>query len=212
MNYLLVTIAGFVVGFLINYLISKIEKEKKKYKPGLAEALTVLTFLFVFSHYYPLEDIKGFVFSLIISSFLVVIFIYDLKHLIIPNKVIYPAIVTTGLYLFFLPQSVVLNHLFSAIGAFLFFTTIYYATKEKGMGFGDVRFSFFMGLMLGYPGIIIGLFFSFFLGSIMGLVFMILGKKGRKSALPFAPFLIAGTFIAWFYGDQILHIYLNFYV
>ena len=211
MSYFLAIILALFIGPLLNYSISRLEG-KREYKPGLVEILTILTFLFVFTHYSVFEEIVEVVFFLIISSFLIIIFVYDLKHFIIPNKVIYPAMIIAGLYLLLSPLNVAINHLLSASIALLFFISIYYATKEKGMGFGDVRFSFFMGLLLGFPGIIIGLFFSFFLGAIIGTGLMMIGKKGRKSALPFAPFLITGTFIAWFYGESILHFYLTFYV
>lgn len=76
------------------------------------------------------------------------------------------------------------------------------------MGFGDVKLSFFMGLFLGWPNILAALFSAFFIGAIIGTGLIALGKKTLKSQVPFAPFLVIGTFIALFFGKEIINCYL----
>ena len=80
------------------------------------------------------------------------------------------------------------------------------------MGFGDVKLAILLGLLLGFPNILVGLFLSFFFGAIIGVALMLLSKKGFKSEIPFAPFLIFGTFTALFFGEQIIRWYINFLV
>lgn len=89
--------------------------------------------------------------------------------------------------------------------------TIYLASRG-GMGDGDVRLAPLLGLYLGYlnPGIVpVGLFFGFLLGAVVGVAMMMIGRGDRKTALPFGPFLAAGTVIAVFAGqwviDQVWH-------
>lgn len=77
------------------------------------------------------------------------------------------------------------------------------------MGFGDVKFVIFMGFFLGFPNIIVGLFISFLLGAIIGLLLIAVKKKKIKSQVPFAPFLIIGTLVAYFYGGVLMDIYLS---
>jgi len=77
------------------------------------------------------------------------------------------------------------------------------------MGFGDVKLGFFMGFFLGWPNILVALFSAFFIGAIIGIGLIVLGKKTLKSQVPFAPFLIMGTFIALFLGDKIINWYLS---
>lgn len=82
-----------------------------------------------------------------------------------------------------------------------------YLGSRGGMGEGDVRLAPLLGLHLGYlnPGIVpIGLFLGFFLGAVVGLIAMAVGKAGRKTALPFGPFLAAGTVLAVFVGHDLL--------
>jgi len=151
-----------------------------------------------------------------IASIFIVIFVYDLKHYIIPDKIIYPAIVITlGFNLFnniqysiFNIQSI-FNFLFPAFLASLFFYTIIVITKGKGMGGGDVKLAFLMGLLLGWPIILVSLFLSFIFGSLIGIFLILIGKKKIGSIIPFGPFLIVGTFVGLFWGEGIIEWYLN---
>ena len=77
------------------------------------------------------------------------------------------------------------------------------------MGLGDVKLVFFLGLLLGYPDILVALFLAFFIGSIIGLGLIIVKKKKFKSEIPFGPFLIAGAFIALFWGENLIRWYLG---
>jgi leader peptidase (prepilin peptidase)/N-methyltransferase len=87
-----------------------------------------------------------------------------------------------------------------------------YVASRGGMGDGDVRLAPLLGLHLGYlnPGIVpVGLFFGFAIGAVVGVAAMAVGKAGRKTALPFGPFLAAGAVLAVFTGqwfiDRIWH-------
>ena len=81
---------------------------------------------------------------------------------------------------------------------------IYFASRG-GMGDGDVRLAPLLGLHLGYISLAIvpvGLFFGFLIGAVVGVVMMATSKAGRKTALPFGPFLAAGTVLAIFVGQE----------
>lgn len=72
------------------------------------------------------------------------------------------------------------------------------------MGLGDVKLVFLMGLILGWPNILLALFLSFFSGAIVGIFLIILGQKGLKSQIPFGPFLSASAIFALLYGEQMI--------
>ena len=149
-------------------------------------------------------------FLLYITSALVVIFIYDLKHYLIPDKVLFPAIAIALIYNLIFNFYLVPNFLLAvAVGAG-FFLVIFLISKGKWMGFGDVKLAILMGFLLGYPNIVTALFLAFFFGAIIGVILIVKQNKGLKSEIPFGPFLIIGTFIALFYGNQIIQWYLNF--
>jgi prepilin signal peptidase PulO-like enzyme (type II secretory pathway) len=149
-----------------------------------------------------------------ITSFLIIIFVYDLKYFIIPDKILYPAIIISlacRLYeaLIFNDKLSIINYLIAALGAPLFFLLIYLVSKGKWLGFGDVKLGILLGLILGWPKILLALFLSFLIGGIMGIGLIIFLKKKLKSEVPFAPFLITGTFIALFWGEYIINWYLS---
>jgi leader peptidase (prepilin peptidase)/N-methyltransferase len=66
-----------------------------------------------------------------------------------------------------------------------------------------------IGLILGWPKILVSLFFAFFIGAVVGLILILLKRKTMKSQIPFAPFLVSGTFLAMFFGDKIINWYLR---
>jgi len=144
--------------------------------------------------------------------FLIIIFVYDLKYYIIPDKVIYPAIIVAFFYniyqLTINNQQLTISNFLSALGAALFFLAIVLISGGKWMGFGDVKLAFFMGLFLSFPNILVALFLAFSIGAIIGLGLVISGKKSLKSEVPFGPFLVTGTFIALFWGEKLINWYL----
>ncbi|MGI6341178.1 MAG: prepilin peptidase [Minisyncoccales bacterium] len=77
------------------------------------------------------------------------------------------------------------------------------------MGFGDVKLVIFLGLLLGFPNILPALFIAFASGAIIGLAMMGLKKRGMKSEIPFGPFLVFGTFVALFFGNDFIQWYLS---
>lgn len=180
----------------------------------LVEIATGILFLIVVFFNFP--NLLAIGYLLVIVSLLVVIFVYDLLHYIIPDNVVYPAIafstawvilnVVFGTYT--IGQG--LDYLYSALGAAGFFLLIVLVSKGKWMGVGDIKLAFFMGLVLSLPGILVALFFAFFSGAIIGLGLIMAGKRGLKSEIPFGPFLVSGTFFALFFGEKIANWYLNF--
>lgn len=150
-------------------------------------------------------------FLFIVFSFLIIIFTYDFKHCIIPDKVIFPLILITGFFKLCV-QDEALSAIYSAFGAALFFLLIVLVSQGKWMGMGDVKLAFFMGLFLGFPKILIALFSAFFIGAIVGVILIVLGKKTFKSEIPFGPFLVLGTFLALFFESLIIDFYSQFYL
>ncbi|TSC54172.1 MAG: leader peptidase (prepilin peptidase) / N-methyltransferase, partial [Parcubacteria group bacterium LiPW_30] len=144
---------------------------------------------------------------------LIIIFVYDLKHYIIPDKVLFPAIGIVFLeQLIFSFRFLDFNPLWAGLGAGAFFLFFFLVSGGRWMGFGDVKLAFFMGLFLGFPNIVVALFLAFFLGAIIGVGLIIFGSKNLKSEVPFGPFLITGTFIALFWGQEIIQWYSHLFL
>ena len=81
-----------------------------------------------------------------------------------------------------------------------------------GMGFGDVKLAGVLGLYLGWLGwaeLVAGGFLGFLLGGVVGGVLMAVRRAGRKSKIPFGPFMLGGAFIAVLWGDALADLYLD---
>ena len=193
-------------------------RKKISWQYPLVEIATGLLFVFILNYElgimnYEILDfgfILNFLFLILTFSFLILIFVYDLKHYIIPDKVVYPAIIISFVYLIAVYDMRLMMYAFlSAVFASGFFLFIVLISQGRWMGLGDVKLAFFMGLFLGFPNILVALFFAFLIGAIIGIGLILKGKKSLKSEVPFGPFLIIGTFIAFFWGEIIINWYFN---
>lgn len=156
------------------------------------------------------------VFQLFILVIISIIFIVDLKTGLIPDKITYPASVFAGAYLLFLS---VLNPamlkffiwaLASGIGLAGLFFLLIVITSGKGMGFGDVKYVFFLGLALGFPNSAIAIMLGFLIGAVFALILIAFRKKHFGQTIPFGPFLSLGAGITLFWGSEILNWYIKF--
>lgn len=177
--------------------------QKISWQYPLVEIVTGFLFLLIF--YHTSYNISYTIYELIIACFLIIIFVYDLKYYIIPDKVIYPAIAITAIYQL---SRFGLEYFYAGLGAAAFFLLIVLVSKGRWMGVGDIKLAFLMGLFLGWPNILMALFLAFFIGAIIGIGLIIAGKKQLKSEVPFGPFLVAGTFLAMFWGQKLINWYL----
>lgn len=136
---------------------------------------------------------------LVIISVMIAIFFIDLEHQIIPDALVslgvLGAVGVLGVNL--------ITNIPSAIGAGLFFLLLHLITKGKGMGLGDVKLVFLMGLVLGFPGIIGALYFAFLTGAFVGVILILSGKKKFGQHIAFGPFLVAGFLVFLFFGQII---------
>lgn len=178
----------------------------------LVELATALLFIAVFNFDHATKTIYLF----ITLSLFIIIFVFDLKHYIIPDKVVLPAIAISLIYNIFLLLTnditlrIFLNFIYAGFFPALFFFLLFFLSQGKWMGFGDVKLALFMGLFLGFPKILVALFLAFMFGAIIGLGLIAFGNKTIKSELPFGPFLISGTILALFFGTSLINWYLSF--
>jgi leader peptidase (prepilin peptidase)/N-methyltransferase len=95
----------------------------------------------------------------------------------------------------------------AAVGAFYFAVWFAY---PAGMGFGDVKLAPIVGAYLGwvsYGAVVVGVFLGFLYGAVVGIAVMSLGRAGRKSKLPFGPFMLAGALTGLLVGEQLADAY-----
>lgn len=148
---------------------------------------------------------------LVLTGALIAISAIDLEHFIIPNRIVYPVGFASVILL---AGAAAIEHrwtpfersLLGAVAAFTFFFVLH-VVAPGGMGFGDVRLSFVLGLFLGWlgwPEVFGGLFAGFLLGAVIGTLLIAFGGRGRKQHIPFGPFLAAGTMTFVLVGPQLV--------
>ena len=193
-------------------------KEKISWQYPLVELATGIIFLLVFfAQSSPVFNgnflnVLNLIFLFYIVSVLIIIFVYDLKHYIIPDKILFPAIAITFFYQLFFNFALIGNYLIAVLVGAGFFLIIFFVSRGMAMGFGDVKLAILMGLLLGFPNILTALFLAFFFGVIISIILIIFYGKKMKSEIPFGPFLVLGTFLALFWGTGIINWYLTFFI
>lgn len=137
------------------------------------------------------------------------IFIADIIYGIIPDLLVILSFISSFVYVWLL-QSPLDNHIISAVATLAFFFFLFILTKGKGMGMGDVKLSFVLGFLLGFPSIIVSLYLAFLTGAAISII-LVIWKKLRffGGTIPFGPFLVASSAISLFYGPTILSIFVQ---
>lgn len=107
--------------------------------------------------------------------------------------------------------SVVVSHLAATLFGMLFFWLIIFLSKGKAMGWGDFKLVGALGLIFGWPDVIMVLISSFLVGGIFCAVLLIKGRKKMKDAVPFGPFLVIGSGLTFFFGYQIIDAYFKLF-
>jgi leader peptidase (prepilin peptidase) / N-methyltransferase len=140
----------------------------------------------------------------------------DFDHRRLPNAIVLPSYVVVGVLL---TIAAAVSHdwwalaraAISAAALYAVFYAIAFA-YPAGMGFGDVKLAGVLGGLLGYlswSALVVGAFAGFLLGAVVGVIVVAVGHGGRKTALPFGPFMIVGAFLALFVAEPIAHTYLH---
>jgi len=147
----------------------------------------------------------------VLIALLVVIVAYDIRHTIIPDQVVYTALGVA--FLLRAPQyihdvSTVLFVLLGIVVAASPLFVLWFVSRGAWMGFGDVKLATIFGATLGAYGGFVSVLWGFMLGAVGGVLLLVThklrGGGGRMNMeIPFAPFLVAGFFLVWFFGFDI---------
>lgn len=169
----------------------------------IVEALTASLFLLIGLIYPPLETPEFWIYSLFISSLIVVSFI-DLKHYIIPDVITYPGI-PIGLLLSWRLTDVGLKNavIGSAAGLVLLLTVAVgyrIIAGREGMGGGDIKLAGMIGAFTGLEGVLFSILAGALAGSIIGSLFLAITGKGSRTPIPFGPFLSFGAILFILFG------------
>ncbi|MEK9197924.1 prepilin peptidase [Ureibacillus sp. 179-F W5.1 NHS] len=144
---------------------------------------------------------------LLFISLLIIIVVSDIVYMIIPDKIL----------LFFLPFLILGRILVpldpwwdSVVGAIIGFGMLYFIAfvSKGGIGGGDIKLFFLIGLVLGWKNTILTLFLASIIGLIIGIITLKVRAEGKKTPFPFGPAIAISAITVYFYGDLIVKWYI----
>lgn len=147
---------------------------------------------------------------------LVILFAYDTKWFLLPDRIVFPLIAVAVFFasIEIFQSNNMLEAIFSVVGAIAILSGIYLVlwliSKGKWIGFGDVKLGIALGLLLGYWELaFLALFLANLIGCLIVLPGLITKKLSRTTRIPFGPMLIAGFLISALWGRAIIDWYLS---
>ncbi|MEE8413828.1 MAG: A24 family peptidase, partial [Dehalococcoidales bacterium] len=143
--------------------------------------------------------------------------VIDIEHHLVLNVITYPAMGVAFIVSFFWPgvrtfsvfwpqlgvESALLG---GVVGAAIL--AVPFIIYRGGMGMGDIKLGALLGLMTGFPLIIMAILFSWVGGGLVAIVLLALKIKGRKEAIAFAPFMVTAALVTLLWGDAIYQWYM----
>lgn len=162
-------------------------------------------------------EIVQFVLWLAFGVGLAILFVYDLRWYLLPDRVVFPLIglalisfiIREALLVPFNVWHVLLEFILALIPIAGFYYLLHVISKGEWVGFGDVKLGIFMGLALGWELALVTLMLANLLGCIVTIPGLASGKLKRTSKVPFGPFLIAGFILSGLFGNFVVNWYFN---
>ena len=164
------------------------------------------------------SDIQKILFGvwLAIVVLLAALFVYDIRWMLLPNKLVLPLGVLVVVYRAIevingagVAETTASMLLGTLIGGGLFYV-LFQVSGGRWIGGGDVKLGFVMGSLLGPAAALTGLVVAFYASAVFVVPLMLAKKLSRKSKVPFGPFLIVGFLVAFLWGQELQDIYFSF--
>jgi leader peptidase (prepilin peptidase)/N-methyltransferase len=149
------------------------------------------------------------------ASLFIIIFVVDLEHGLILNKVTYPGMVAALLFAVFLPQAWLVEYwpnfgiANAAIGGVIGFIIflLLAVISRGGMGWGDVKLAALIGFAAGYPQVFLALLIGALLGGVAAVILLTTGKRRRGQSIQYGPFLSLAAMVTLLWGSDIINWY-----
>ena len=191
------------------------------------EAITGVFFVVAAVRFLPAAIESDSVASAISAALVLAAFLYfaaisvalsaiDLDVHRLPNSIVLPSYAVGAVLLggaaLVSADLVGLARMAAGAGILVLFYLVLALVRPGGMGMGDVKLAGVIGLFLaalGWGPLVVAVFAAFLLGGVYGLVLIASGRAGRKSGVPFGPWMLAGAWIGILFGDALTSQYLT---
>ncbi len=185
---------------------------RRSWRWPLLELITALSFVFFWLRYGPSVQLC---LVTLYACALFLIFVIDLEHRLILRVIIYPAIGLALAGSYFHPGLGLRRAILGGALAFSFFYLVAVVGKvvfrRTAMGRGDANLAAFVGLITGFPEVILALIIAVSLGGLVALVLVLSRKKGLRSYVPYGVFLAVAGLTVLVFGGEIIGWYFGLY-
>lgn len=144
----------------------------------------------------------------LIAGLMVLVAVYDWRWATIPDVFSVPLIVAGLVYSWVTGANVVLIGL-GMLGGVGFFALQYLLSRKRWVGSGDIVLGAGLGALLGGRMVWLSLMIAYMVGALVAGGWILSKKLNAKSTIPFGPYLMLGGFVAWLWGEQLVHWYVN---
>ena len=180
------------------------------------EILTGLIFATIYNLQFTIFN--KFILLLVFCIYIVIV-IYDARHKIIPDNLVYSAIVLSliiSVLRFIWDLDIGIWDLAAGPILFIFFASIWLISSGKAMGFGDAKLGLSIGLLLGAAAGFSAIIIAFWVGALFGVAYLLISRLSPllsgakkitiKEEIPFAPFMVMGAWVSLIFNLDLLHV------
>lgn len=144
---------------------------------------------------------------LMLTGILLSLFFIDFESGILPDYLLIALLVVGLGYVFPLGYLQIGTHILMGLGLFGLFLLLFVITRARGIGFGDVKFAFVIGFLLGFPSALLAVYLAFVIGAVMALFLIAMGRKRlRGDSIAFGPFLVLGVLTMLLFSEEIFEL------
>ncbi|TCP32231.1 leader peptidase (prepilin peptidase)/N-methyltransferase [Scopulibacillus darangshiensis] len=172
----------------------------------ILEFLTGLLFAVVFV---AADSLSYMYLGWLLFSLLLIITVSDLKAMMIPDKVLFVFLLIFIFYRIIIPMTPWWGPILGFCAGFLLLNFIYIISRGN-IGGGDIKLFAVIGILTGWQQVLLIFFFAVICGTMFSLVGLASGRFRSKQAIPFGPFIFAGSVICYFFGEHFLEWYISF--
>ncbi len=144
--------------------------------------------------------------ALMTVSTMILIVVYDARWSVIPDGFTFSFGVAALLTAWLTGLSLT-DIVFGALAGGAFFGAQFVLSGRRWVGSGDVLLGLALGILLGWRMLGLGLMLAYFAGALVAIVLLLTKRAGSQSSIAFGPYLMAGGFVAWLWGGQIIDWY-----
>lgn len=116
-----------------------------------------------------------------------------------------------ALMFWFWGENILVNHVFGALFGIAFLGLVYFGSRGRAMGFGDVKLAGALGVLMGWPDVALALVVAFIFGATLGLALIAVGRAVMRDVVPFGPFIVVGVATVFFFGYHIVDGYFKLF-